>query len=33
MERLDKFNNIEFKDYYLENVTSKYFDERFICYL
>ena len=28
MERLDKFNNIEFKDYYLENVTSKYFDEK-----
>lgn len=28
MERLEKFNNIEFKDYYLENVTSKYFDEK-----
>lgn len=28
MERLEKFNNIEFKEYYLENVTSKYFDEK-----
>lgn len=28
MERLDKFNNIKFKDCYLENVTSKYFDEK-----
>ena len=28
MERLERFNNIEFKDCYLENVTSKYFDEK-----
>lgn len=28
MERLEKFNNIVFKNYYLENVTSKYFDEK-----
>lgn len=28
MERLEKFNNIDFKNYYLENVTSKYFDEK-----
>lgn len=28
MERLEKFNNIEFKSCYLENITSKYFDEK-----
>lgn len=33
MERLEKFNNIEFKDYYLENVTSKYFDEKEIKFI
>ena len=33
MERLEKFNNKDFKNYYLENVTSKYFDEKEIKFI
>ena len=33
MERLEKFNNTDFKNYYLENVTSKYFDEKEIKFI
>mgnify|MGYP000902968375 CR=1 FL=1 len=33
MERLEKFNNKDFKNYYLESVTSKYFDEKEIKFI
>lgn len=33
MERLEKFNNTDFKNYFLENVTSKYFDEKEIKFI